>query len=178
MAYSVGILIFNGIDVLDLAGPYSVLARATDPKNPASPLFDIRSVSRSKELVTCVGGLQIFPDHIYPDAHVYDVLLVPGGPGSTQAMANLRLVNWLERAGRAARIITGLGSGTFLLAAARLLADQPVADVPGILERFPHLNVVPGQGIVSGDRIVTAIDNMFGTDLALSIISRMVGDEG
>lgn len=173
MGYSVGILIYNGFSLRDLAGPYQIFSESFALNEPDQPLFDQFTISRNKELVTCHGGLQIIPTHIYPDAHIYDVLLVPGGPGIEEAIRNLRLMNWLKRAARLAKVISAVGNGTFILASSGIVGRQPVADIPGLGDAYPALHLVPGVGIVVGQNVITASDSSFGSKLGHAVLDML-----
>jgi transcriptional regulator GlxA family with amidase domain len=172
MSFSAAILIYDGLDVLELAGPYNVLARATRPGTSEQPLFHIHTVARTKDTVICHGGLQLVPEHIYPDAHIYDAIFVPGGPGYQEAMANLRLVNWINRAARLARVVAASGTGAFLLAAAHLLDDQSAAAVAGLAEAFPAVQPVTDSSVVISGKMLTSGGPAFGEALGQAIIAR------
>lgn len=92
-----------------------MFATASDPDLPDRLLFEQYTAGRTKELVTCQAGIRIFPQHIYPDAEIYDVLLVPGGQGVANARKDLRLMNWLARAARLAKVIGAVDSVILLL---------------------------------------------------------------
>jgi transcriptional regulator GlxA family with amidase domain len=175
MEYSVGIVIYGGFSLLDLAGPYEILGRAVDPSERDRQLVSQFTVGRSKDLITCQGGIQILPQHIYPDAHIYNVLLIPGGPGSLEATRNLRLMNWLERAAGLAKVIAAVGSGTFILAASRLLDNQKVANVPGLSEAYPAVQTERVEGVVKDGNIFTVSSNDYGSELGMAIITKLLG---
>lgn len=172
MTLSAAILIYDGLYVLDLAGPYDVLSQAVRPETVNEPLFHVVTVGRTKDTIVCDGGLQIVPEHIYPDAHIYDVILVPGGPGYQEAMANMRLVNWISRAARLARVVAAIGTGTYLLAAAHLLDERPVAAVAGLADSFPTVKPHTDSSVVSSGKVITSIGSAFGEALGQAIVAR------
>ncbi len=177
MEYSVGIVIYGGFSLLDLAGPYDILGRAVDQSDRDQHLFAQFTVGRNKDLITCQGGIRILPQHIYPDAHIYNVLLVPGGPGSLEATRNLRLMNWLERAARLAKVVAAVGSGTFILAASRLLDDQKVANVSGLSEAYPGVQTEHVEGVVKDGNILTVSKSDYGSELGMAIITELLGTD-
>jgi cyclohexyl-isocyanide hydratase len=68
----------EGIDQIDLTGPFEVLSRLPDSEysiyaKTASPVRDI-------------NGLQLTPDAALVEAPQLDVLHVPGGPGQEALM--------------------------------------------------------------------------------------------
>ena len=176
MSYSVGILIYDGVDLLQIAAPFHLLARAAAPERPESPLFSLHTVARTKELITCYGGVNILPDHIYPDAKIYDVILIPGGPGYEKALKILRLMDWINKAAKLAEVVAAIDTGIYLLAASRLLNGQKVAAVPGLIDAYPDVQLVENEIVVESGKIFTVSTHSHGSDLALAIVSVLEGD--
>lgn len=167
MTYSIGFLIYDGFDLQDMAGSYAVLAQ--------DALFTLHTVARTKDIVTAHGGLQILPDHIYPDAEIYDAILIPGGPGHQQALQVLRLMNWINQASRLAQVIAAVNTGIYLLAAARLLNGQTVAAVHGLTENYPDVQTVESRAVVQSGKLHTISTNSAAPALALTIIEAFKG---
>ena len=177
MSYSVGILIYEGVDLLQIAAPFHVLAHASAPGRSDSRLFNIFTVARTKELVTCYGGVNILPDHIYPDAKIYDVILIPGGPGYEKALKILRLMDWINKAAKLAEVVAAVDTGIYLLAASRLLSGRRVAAVAGLSDLYPEVQPVDSEKVVESGEIITVSTHHKGLDLALAIISTVEGEE-
>ncbi len=177
MSFSVGIVIYDGFSLIDLVGPFEILARAANPDHQDQQLFDQYTVGRNKDLITCHGGIQILPQHIYPDAHVYNVLLVPGGPGSMDATKNLRLMNWFARAAKLAKVVAAVGTGTLVLAASRLLDDRTVAHTPELNELYPDIAIGGRSDVVRDGKIFTIGSSDYGINLGVAIISELVGKD-
>jgi transcriptional regulator GlxA family with amidase domain len=177
MVYSVGIVVYGGLSLLDLAGPYEILARAVDPDDLDKHLIAQYTVGRNKDLITCQGGIQILPQHIYPDAHIYNVILVPGGPGIVEATKNLRLMNWLERAARLAKVVAAVGTGTFILAASHLLDNEKVANVSGLSETYPGVQTEDVEGVIKDGNILTVSKSDYGSELGMAIITELLGSD-
>lgn len=175
MGYPVGIVIYDGFSLIDLVGPYEILSQTTDPEDRSQYLFEQHTVGRNKDMVTCHGGIQILPEHIYPDAFIYDVLVVPGGPGSEAATKNLRLMNWLGRAAKLAKVIASVGNGAFILAASGILDDRNAANVPGLNDAYRGVLTDKAEGIVKDGKILTIADSNQGSELGLAIVAQHLG---
>jgi transcriptional regulator GlxA family with amidase domain len=175
MIYSAGFLIYDGFDLQDMAAVYHLLAHAAHPDRPETPLFTLHTVARTKEIVTCYGGAQLLPDHIYPDAHIYDVILVPGGPGYQEAMKFLRLMDWINRASKLAQVVAAVNTGIYLLAASRQLNNRSVAAVPGLTETYPGLQTVAEQPLVQSEKFLTIPNYKHSLALAVAVIERLEG---
>ena len=72
----IGSLLFEGLDQIDLTGPFEVLSRI--------PNSTYRLYGKTAESVRDLKGLRLTPDAVLADAPQLDVLHVPGGfrPGS------------------------------------------------------------------------------------------------
>jgi hypothetical protein len=62
--HSVGILLFDDVEVLDFAGPFEVFSRtrlvpgADSRRTDDSAPFDTFTVARTRDVVTAIGGLR------------------------------------------------------------------------------------------------------------------------
>src|SRR5207248_8422761 len=82
--YRIGIGIWDGVEELDFAGPYEVLAawaKQTDERS-----ISVETIAASADAVTCAHGLRVLPDLTWSDEQHFDLFLLPGGnPGPLQA---------------------------------------------------------------------------------------------
>lgn len=177
MTYSIGFLIYDGFSLQDMAATYHILAQAHRPNQPDTPLFELNTVARTKEIVTAQGGAQLLPNHIYPDAKIYDAIVVPGGPGYQDALRVLRLMDWINRAARLAQVVAGIDTGIHLLAASRLLGGRTVAAVSGLTEEYPDVQISGEGGVVKSDKLFTISNYRESQELALAIVSELAGDD-
>src|SRR5262249_46854511 len=93
----VQILAFDGMEVLDYAGPYEVFNVAGEQTSPAA--FTVQTVGVSPRPVGR-GGFAVVPVCQYPEAPPAGILVIPGGRGSRPLMGDQALLAWI--AGRAA----------------------------------------------------------------------------
>lgn len=110
----VGVVLFDGFELLDVFGPVELLSRLPD----AYPITFIAPVAGP---VRSSQGVEVIATEALGDAPAADIALVPGGIG-TRALVDepdvLRtLAGWASRAPLVASVCTGSG----LLAAAGLL---------------------------------------------------------
>src|SRR5215208_856393 len=81
---TVGILIFDEVEVLDFCGPFEVFASARAPEiegKERERLFSVVTVAEKGEIVSCRGGLLVKPHHTIADHPALDVVVIPGGYG-------------------------------------------------------------------------------------------------
>src|SRR5689334_19132786 len=96
--YTVGILIFEDVEVLDFAGPFEVFSTTRLPGRDSGDderPFQVVTIAEGPGLVRCRGGLLVQPQHTIEDHPPLDILLVPGGPGTRREDRNRRLLDWI-----------------------------------------------------------------------------------
>jgi cyclohexyl-isocyanide hydratase len=117
----IGIPIYGGVDLLDVAGPYEMFSWAD---------LDVQLFAQEAGLVTCRCGLSIYAATRFENAPAFDVLWVPGG--LPDALARLMgdperiYLDFLLKQSVKARYVASVCEGALLLAAAGLLADVPL----------------------------------------------------
>ena len=84
----IGSLLFEGVDQIDLTGPFEVLSRL--------PNATCRVYAKSLSPVRDVNGLRLMADATLRDAPILDVLHVPGGRGQEALMADEEVLGWLR----------------------------------------------------------------------------------
>jgi cyclohexyl-isocyanide hydratase len=85
----IGSLLFEGIDQIDLTGPFEVLSRI--------PNATYRIYGTTTAAVRDLKGLRLTPDATLIDAPPLDVLHVPGGHGQEALMEDAEVLAWLRR---------------------------------------------------------------------------------
>lgn len=174
--WNVGILVFDGVEVLDFAGPFEVFARTRLVPGPQSRRSDdsapfrVFTVAKSRGPVVATGGLRVIPDHTFADAPAVDVLVVPGGFGTRALLHDAGTLEWIRRTAAAARKTTSVCTGSLLLASAGLLRGRRATthwaalDTLEALDREMRversLRVVDG-GIVTSAGVASGIDMAF-----------------
>ena len=80
----IGSLLYEGVDQIDLTGPFEVLSRLPDAS------LRIHGVEAGP--VRDINGLRLTPDTVLEDAPPLDVLHVPGGSGQEALMEDARVL--------------------------------------------------------------------------------------
>ncbi len=172
---SVAIVLFEGVEELDFAGPWEVLAAwATQFPDDGVQVY---TVADTAEIVRCAKGLRVVPDHTWETAPALDVLLVPGGYGVNAKLEDQAFLARLRaEAGRGA-LVTSVCTGALALAAAGLLRGRPATTWWGRLDRLaelePTVEVRPDDRFVDSGEIVTAAGVSAGIDMALHLVARL-----
>lgn len=185
-AYLAAFVVFDGMDALDLTGPYEVLHQARRTKDeprrkknhsPFKPVL----VSISNSPVRTHPGLTLVPDMALADCPRPDVIVVPGGSGARKAMHDPALLDWLRRNSGHAQITASVCTGALILGAAELLdgltASTHHAAVDELAAVTPAITVDPTARVLDQGRIITSGGVSSGLDLGLAVISRLLGTE-
>ncbi|PNY80401.1 DJ-1/PfpI family protein [Deinococcus koreensis] len=178
MTRTVGLLVFGGVEVLDLGGPFEVLSVASRlaGRSGESPPFRPVLIAHDLTPVTARGGLRVLPDCTLDDHPPLDVLLVPGG-----VVDGLRsdpaLLEWVRARSTEAELTASVCTGAFVLAWAGVLttgrATTHWEDQDELARQFPALEVVPGVSWVDGGAVVTSGGISAGIDMTLHLVERL-----
>ncbi|GLW58311.1 GlxA family transcriptional regulator [Kitasatospora phosalacinea] len=168
---SVLIVLFDGVQSLDVTGPLEVFHEAGYRVTTASPGgLPVRSGS----------GLALLPDTDLDLADPADTLLVPGGAGSRGEIGP-ELTDRIAALAADARRVVSVCTGTFLLAAAGLLAGRRVTThwqhCAALAARHPELTVDPEPIYVRDGRFLSSAGVTAGIDLALHLVEEDLGRE-
>ena len=187
---TVGILLFDGVEVLDFAGPYEVFSRTRltpgidSRRSEESAPFRVFTVAASPDPVTATGGLRVLPDFDTSAAPPIDVLVVPGGFGTRALLQDAAMLGWIRRTAAAARRVTSVCTGSLVLAGAGLLAGRRATTHWGALDLLAALDPtirVEAEPRVVDDGIMTSAGVSAGIDMALAVVEvthgRPVADE-
>jgi transcriptional regulator GlxA family with amidase domain len=182
--WSVGILVFDGVAALDVAGPFEVLTRARlEPgvesrRAEEQALFDVFTVARSHEPVTATGGLVIVPSHSFADAPAIDLLLVPGGFGTRPLLQDGEAIDWIRSTAASARRTASVCTGALLLARAGLLDGRRATThwgAFGLLASLGRDIRVDREARFVDDGVLTSAGVASGMDLALHVVEQLFG---
>lgn len=179
---TIGILMFDGVEALDFAGPFEVFTTATRMQARLAPEatapFEVRTVSRDGGTVQARAGLVVQVDHAFDDAPAFDVLLVPGGVVDA-ALACDHTRAWLVRVTPGCEIVASVCTGAFLLAGAGVTGDAPLTthweDLADLRAGWPALSVVDGVRWVEHGRIISSAGIAAGIDMSLHLVERLEG---
>jgi len=182
MRKTVGIFVFDEIEVLDLGGPFEVFSvanRMAVGDGQVEP-FNVITVSREAEIVQARGGYRFCPSHRFADVPAIDILMVPGGVVDREC-DRPEVISWLRQAHEGAELTASICTGAFLLAETGVLSGLSVTthweDIDDLERRYPDLSVQRGQMWVDEGRIVTSGGISAGIDMSLHLVRRLLGQD-
>ena len=109
----IAFLLFPNVTQLDLTGPAQVLSRL------GNATIDL--VASTRDPVPTDAGFALLPTATFADALQPDILCIPGGFGTQDAMEDEATLAWVRRAAADATWVTSVCTGALLLGAAGLL---------------------------------------------------------
>ncbi|MBU4565170.1 MAG: DJ-1/PfpI family protein [Desulfarculus sp.] len=172
-----GVLLFPQVEVLDFAGPFEVLGRATD--ETGLPCFSVLTLGPTPE-VLCVDGLVVRPHFTLEAAPELDILVVPGGPGAREPQRLEPVLSFIKARAAQVQVMASVCTGSYWLARAGLLDGQSATThtlrLDDFAAAFPSIKVVR-QKIVEQERIITAGGVASGVDLGLHLVERFFGEK-
>ncbi|MBW8483097.1 DJ-1/PfpI family protein [Actinomadura parmotrematis] len=171
-----GLLVFDGAEELDFAGPWEVFTASSMLRGDADTAL---LLAEAPGPVRCAKGLRVLPDRTLDDHPPLDVVLVPGGRGTRPLIASGDAVKaWLAKASAAASWTTGVCTGAGLLHAAGPARGRRVAthwSYEDELDARGDVTVVrDARYVVDGD-LVTSQGVSAGIDMALWLVGRLHG---
>ncbi|MFB4316778.1 DJ-1/PfpI family protein [Actinomadura sp. 21ATH] len=162
----VAIPLYPRFTALDAVGPYTVLAFA--------PGWTVTFVAAGRGPVQDdQGSLNLTATAAYAEVPRPDVIVVPGGPGTLEALSDQALLSWLAEAHEHTRWTTSVCSGSYLLGAAGLLRGLKATTHWGVLDGLTSFEAEPvSERVVEQGRVITAAGVSAGIDMALTLLAK------
>jgi len=147
----------------------------------AAPAYATTIGSSRGGTIATSSGLGLATDALAAAPRSIDTLVVAGGQGTIDAMADAVLVDWVAAAAAGARRVTSVCSGAFLLAQAGLLDGRRATTHWSVCEtlarRFPAVEVDADRIYVRDGHVWTSAGVTAGMDLALALVDHDHGGE-
>lgn len=164
----IGALLFDGLDQIDLTGPFEVFARL--------PNASVRLLGVDATPVRDVGGLRLSPDAVLEEAPQLDVLHIPGGPGQEALMGDEAVLGWVRRQAAGARIVFSVCTGALICGAAGLLRGRKATTYWTVQHLLPLFGATPVDArVVVDGNLVCAGGVTSGIDGALQAAAMLRG---
>ena len=176
---NVAIVLYEGVELLDFAGPGEVFAAAAHQGSDRDALaFKVYTVAATRQPIKSQGFVTITPDHGIDDAPPPDILVIPGGPSATLT-GDQRFMTWADAVMKKAKLTLTVCTGAFVPAKAGLLDGRSATTHYGAIERlrtaFSRITVVEGKRFVDNGAIITTAGVSAGIDGALHAVARLLG---
>jgi transcriptional regulator GlxA family with amidase domain len=174
---TVAIAVWDGVEELDVVGPYEVLSAWAARAN-GRPIR-VYTVAEHPGEVRCGHGLRLLPDRTWPEMGEVDVLVLPDG-GTARQVDDERVLARVRTLNEKGTLLTSVCTGSLVLAAAGLLEGRPATTHWGnlhMLAAYDGVEVRPDDRFVDTGSIVTSAGVSAGIDMALHLIARLDSPE-
>jgi transcriptional regulator GlxA family with amidase domain len=176
MTKNLGMVLYEGVQPMDVIGPWEVLAIW---KKVLDAPIEMYLISEKGGLVKCDDDITVQAHCAFGNCPDLDYLIVPGGRGRREQVDNEGLIAFIQAKAKAADKVISICTGMFLLHRAGLLKDKAVTTywrALSELKSIEHVNVREERVVKSGN-IWTSAGISSGIDLAFELIAEIAGRE-
>jgi transcriptional regulator GlxA family with amidase domain len=166
----IAIPLYDRFTALDAVGPYEVLWRL--------PGATVRWVGAEARPYATDRGLKLVAEATLDDVPAPDVLVVPGGTGTRDALRDARLVDWIRAADATSTWTTSVCTGALLLGAAGVLDGLRATTHWAYLDALADYGAeATSERVVRQGKVITSAGVSSGIDMALTLAAEIAGDD-
>ncbi|KAI9238285.1 MAG: intracellular protease/amidase protein [Podila humilis] len=171
-----GVLLYNGFDLLDVMGPMRVLGEELNTLN-----IEIIFISHSLEPCSSSQQVKVAPHHTLESAPKLDIFFMPGGIGQTFYTENPTFVQLIKNRVEASTWTFTVCTGSGILATTGLIDGYAATTNKSLFEWVaatgPKVKWVKRARWVQDGKFVTASGVSAGIDAALFFVSQLTSVE-
>ena len=167
--FNIGFVIFPDLTQLDFTGPLQVLSRL--------PQSATHIVAKSESPVPSDCGLGLVPTHTFANCPPLDLLCVPGGSyGVVRAIGDRETIEFVRRQAGAAKYVTSVCTGAFVLGVAGLLKGRRATTHWAFTDLLPLVGATHERArVVRDGNVITAGGVTSGIDFGLTVAAEIAG---
>lgn len=168
---TIGILVYDGVNDLDMMGPRYVLGQAG---------AKVQLIALHPGNIKTVMGVQVVPDNVIDSVSQLDILVIPGGfTGTIQAVYDERLHEWIRKIDKGTTYTAGVCSGVWVLGATGLLEGKRASTNWYREEEFlKKFKAIPANERYTRDgKYWTSAGVTAGMDMSLAILNDNWGEK-
>jgi transcriptional regulator GlxA family with amidase domain len=169
--FTIAIALWDGVEELDFAGPYEVLAAwARMSERP----INVRTVASTAGAVRCSHDLKVVADSTWEDVGKLDLLVLPGGD-TRPLQADESFLERMRVLAGSGTLMTSVCTGALVYGRAGILDGRRATTHWGALDRLADLGVDVDREarFVDTGEVVTAAGVSAGIDMALHLVARL-----
>ncbi|HJQ24933.1 MAG TPA: DJ-1/PfpI family protein [Blastocatellia bacterium] len=172
---NVAILVHEGVELLDFAGPGEVFASANHRS-----AFQVYTVAASPAEVVSQGFVTVKPQYTFANCPPPDVVILPGGRTDIP-LSDPAVINWIKQSSEKAEVVMSVCTGAFLLAKAGLLDGREATThwsaISSLRQQAPQTTVHENRRFVDNGKVITAAGVSAGIDASLHVVDKLLGRE-
>jgi len=170
MNYTIAMMLFDEVTILDFIGPYEVFNKVGDWK--------IKTCALKAGEIRCEGGLKVTADYDLSAVLDADILFIPGGTGVNALIQNAAVLKEITRLGLQAKYITSVCTGSLVLAAAGLLEGYTATTHWRSLHLLEKMGAIVSEDrVVKDDNRITGGGITSGIDFGLQLVGLLEGSQ-
>lgn len=175
----VAIVLYDGVEILDFAGPAEVLQAAGGfAGHGGASALEVYTVARKVEPLKAQGFVTVVPQYSIDDAPAPDLVVVPGG-NSRVLSRDPAMMKWLTETAAGSEATLTVCTGAFPLAEAGAFDGLEITTwydaIEGLQALAPKARVTHGRRFVDNGRYLTTAGVSAGIDGALHLTARLFG---
>jgi transcriptional regulator GlxA family with amidase domain len=168
---TIGILVYNGVNDLDLMGPRYILGQAMGVKT--------QLIALKQGNIKTVMGVEIVPNTVIDSVSQLDILIIPGGfTGTIEAAYNNDLHEWIRKIDKSTKYTGAVCTGVWVLGATGLLKNKKASTNWYREEEFlEKYKAIPANERYTQDgKYWTSAGVTAAMDMSLAIMQDIYGD--
>ena len=179
MPFTVSIVLFPDVELLDAAGPYEVFSTLN--------LLDfdeevvVTNFAQNKGPVKTANGMTIYADESFDSLQASDLLILPGGIGTRSLCLDDEFIKRFTKWCSESTLVLSVCTGARVLAKAGLLdgltATTHHSAIDELRKNAPNSTVVNDKRFIDNGTFIIAAGVSSGIDASLYIIKRLFGDK-
>lgn len=173
---NVAVLVFEGVELLDFAGPAETFSQAQDAKG--KDLYNVYLVSKDGKKLTSQGFVQVTPNFSIKNAPKPDILVIPGG-NVNDTLADSATKAWVKGVVDSKSHVLSVCNGASVLGAMGYLDGRQIATHRANFEIIraisPKTQILEDAKLVYRGQFTTSAGISSGIDGALYTIARENG---
>jgi len=177
----VAVVLFDGFTVLDVYGPVQAFGATRVMREDGTPyrFFQVFTVAERTGPIKSGEGPSTDADYSFDDVPDFDILVVPGGFGTRQAVNDEAFLAKLSAISRRAPVTTTVCTGSALLARTGLMDGRPATSNKiswdWVQTQGPKVLWRRKARWVDDGNLVTSSGVSAGIDMTLALIARLYG---
>jgi transcriptional regulator GlxA family with amidase domain len=175
----IGILLFDGVELLDFAGPMQVLSSAAYVDEGL--IESIQTIGLSREITVSKTSMKIAVDELLQNVNELDLLVIPGGFGTREIIKNQGYLNSLEPLVDSTPVVASVCTGSLVLAKLGVLGGLKATThfaATDIMNKIdPTINVDRSKRYYDNGKYVIAEGVSAGIDMSFYLLKRLFSEE-
>ena len=172
--WSIGVVLFDEFELLDVFGPIEMFGMAPGR-------FEFCMVAENSGQIASRQGPKSIADCDFNSKRQFDILLVPGGPGTRREVDNQVMLDWLQNQSMGAEYVTAVCTGSALLARAGILDGRKATTNKRAYDwatsQSDKVEWIKQARWVEDGKFFTSSGVSAGMDMSLALIARLLGED-